>query len=412
MPTYKWEGLDNTTGRLRTGKVNAANEAAARAAAQAADVVPVTVRETRNLLGKAVQMEFGSRKASAAERAQFYRTLALAAATEAQIEKALASARVGLKRGSRLRPAIDRILQLLGTGKTPQQALKAEAAVLGAEASAVYAASERSSEPEHALEELSNITEQAGQIASGVRSALIQPAVMMFFAVVAAVVMMVYVMPNLSATFEEFGGELPLLTRILVGMSGFMAANIATLLLAAMLAVVCVIALLRREDVRLALSYASVQIPVIGTVLASMNVQRICALLGVMLSAEVPHKIALTTCADAVASPSVRARLAAAAAEVNKKSFPEVVHTYLSSLDPSLPALAEQSESGITDPGANWSRYGQFLRRDTERRVDGMTTALKPMLIALIGGGIGTMVIAFYAPMFSVFEVIGEGSGL
>ena len=410
--TYKWEGLDTATGKLRTGRVAAADEDAARLAAQNAGAIPVTVRPTRDMMGRLSHLQFGSRRATPTERASFYRTLALAAATEAQLEKALGSARLGLKKRSRLRPSLDRILQELSVGKTPQQALESESAVLGSEAAAVYSASERSSTPEHALEELSEIVEQAGQIAAGVRSALIQPAVMTCFAGLAGVVMMVYVMPSLSETFEEFGGELPLLTRIFVGMSGFMAGNIATLMLVALSAVIAGAALLRRDDVRLAASYASQRVPIVGSITTAMNTQRICALMGVMLSAGVPHRIALTTCADAVASTSVRVRLTAAATDVREHPFPEVIGNHLASLDPALQGLAEQSESGLADPGSNWSRYGQFLRRDTERRVSGMTTALKPIMGSVIGGGIGLMIIAFYLPMFGVFETISNGSGL
>ena len=197
-----------------------------------------------------------------------------------------------------------------------------------------------------------------------------------------------------------------------MGISEFLIGNLATIGSVLVLAMIAGGAIWRRPEVRLRVSQAMHTVPTLGPLLAGMSTQRVCALVGVMLSADVPHETALRICAKAVKAPAVRHGLERAADDLQDETLDVVIRTHLGSIDPSLEALAAQSMSGLKDPGANWTRYGQFKRRETERRAVGLTDALQPILIVVIGGLVGAMLIAFYLPMFTVFDVVAESSGL
>lgn len=410
--TWKWDGIDVKTGKPRSGRVAASSEDAARSAASAAGAVVVRVRPAAALTSKLKPASASVGKASPRDRASCFRTLALAWATSQPIATALEASKAGLRQRSRLRQSIDRLLGHLDRGIGEVEALRAERKVLGAEAAAVYEAASKSGTPEDALDKLAEITEQAGEIGGKVRSALLLPGVSMGFALVVVAVFMVFIMPTLADTFEQFDGELPLLTRILMGTSGFLTSNAPTVGLALIMVTGAAVWLLRRPDVRLAMSHAAHRMPVTGPILGSMSVQRICALMGVMLNADVQPEVALQTCSEAVPSRSVSERLASAAGDVHDKSLEAVVTTHLAALDMTLEALAVQSRLNPDNPGGTWTRYGDFLTRATERKVKALTDALQPTMTFVVGGIVGLIVIAFYSPMFTVFESISESSGL
>ena len=409
---YKWSGIDMRTGRLRRGKVEAENYATATAAAEDSGVVPVSVKQMGSLMVLMTSDSLGKAKASPEERAGFYRSLALAAATEKPLVYALDSALTGMKKRSRMRQAVVRMKRVLAAGGKPEEALRSEAKILGNEAAAVYEASAQTGTPEVALEELAAITEQAGEIASKVRVAMAQPVLYLVMALVAAVAMLLFVMPALEDTFTEFGGELPTPTKIVLGMSDLLVENVATIGALCVLSGIGAAALWQRDDVRLYASEAALRSPLLGPILSAMSTQRMCALIGVMLSADVPHETTLRITAESMRAPAVRRNLLNAADDLRDKTLEAAVRDRLAHIDPALEALASQSMSGMADPGSNWSRYGQFKRRETDRKVTGLADTLQPLMIVVVGGLVGGMLLAFYLPMFSVFEVVSEGSGL
>ena len=412
MTIYVWEGLDSETGKRRHGRITAQSESQVRASVAELDVAIVGIKPMSKLLEAVITGNLGRTKAKIADRSILYRSMAMAAATEKPLIFALDSALTGLKKGSKLRPAIARIRQNVQNGMDADVALDMEAVIIGEETAPVYRAAINTATPELALESLSTITEQTADIAGKVRVALIQPAIYMVMTLAAIVVVMATAIPSLADTYEDFDAELPLPTRVMIGISNFVSGNLILLGLMTLGAIAGGVILWKQPKVRMACSKFAYQIPITGSMLSSMASQRICALMGVMLSADVQHSEALQITAQAMKSPSVKHDLLQAAQGLRNSNLAEVMNAHLAHLDQALPALAEQSASGLLDAGANWTRYGAFKHRDTDRRATGLSDALEPILIMFIGVFIGALAIAFYLPMFNVFGVVSDSSGL
>ena len=410
--TYKWQGIDTGTGKLRKGRIESENATQARRVAEKMGIVVVKVKPVSELWQDLTSDALGKKRANNQDRAALYRSLAMAAATERPLAFALRSAMSGLKKRSKLRPSIERMLKDLAGNATPYAALKGEEAVLGPEAAAVYHAASQTGTPETALEELSAITEQTADIAGKVRVAMVQPTFYMAVTLLATIGLLLFVMPSMAATFADFGGEMPALTRAMMDVSDLLRGNLAVASFASMALVVGMVAIYRRPPVRMAVSKLMLVSPIVGTILRGMSTQRICALMGVMLSADVPHDTALRITADSVRSPAVKEAVLKAADDLRNVSLATSVQRHLAHIDPGLEALAEQSASGLADAGANWSRYGAFKHRDTDRKAAGLTDALQPLLLLVVGGLIFLMIAAFYMPMFSVYEVVTDNAGL
>ena len=190
-------------------------------------------------------------------------------------------------------------------------------------------------------------------------------------------------------------------------MSEFLSSNLLLLALVAVGAVVGAATALRRPRIRIALSRAALKVPVAGPLLGSVSVQRICALMGVMLSADISHSEALRTTAEATKSAAVRQDLLNVEADLKDMKLHEAMNR-LRHLDPALPALALQSGAGLADPGSNWARYGDYKHRDTSRRAAAISEALQPILITGMGVLVGVFALAFYLPMFQLFSIVTD----
>ena len=73
-------------------------------------------------------------------------------------------------------------------------------------------------------------------------------------------------------------------------------------------------------------------------------------------------------------------------------------------IDPVVPSLAQQTVSGISDPGEPWHRYGKAVAEETDRRADILKAAIEPLLIVLVGLLILVMALAVYMPMLSIYS--------
>ena len=412
MNMYTWEGLNQMTGRRCKGRMAAVSETIVRNKLTEDGVTVVSVRLLPSFMGSLVGGGTVRRKAKGAERAVLYRNLAMAAATQKPIQFALDSAQLGLKKSSRLHPAIKRIRKYIDDGDEPHVALGREAKVIGEEASAVYEAAMQTANPEIALEALSDITEQASEIASKVKGSMIQPVIYILLAVAAMFLMMMFVIPDLASMFEELGAEMPAATVQMISIAELMQNNALVVLGATVALAIGGYFLYRREDVKLTISQISHKIPIVGPIMCSMAAQRICSLMGVMLSADVAHRVALRIVSDSMKAPAIKHSLDKVSEDMHNTTLPVAIERHLSTYDRALAALAEQTVSGLDDPGSNWTRYGKFKHRETERNVTGLTNALQPLLFTFIAVFIGVMALIFYLPMFDVFTVIADSAGI
>ncbi|HDK16661.1 MAG TPA: type II secretion system F family protein, partial [Nitrospirae bacterium] len=139
------------------------------------------------------------------------------------------------------------------------------------------------------LNRLAGYIEKAMKLKSQVKSAMVYPLVVVTIAVLVIWVIMVKVVPTFARMFSQLGGVLPLPTRIIVGLSGFLAGIGGILVLLGIIGLVTFIVFFRRTDNgRLITDRIMLKLPVLGVLLKKVAVAKFTRTLGTLVGSGVP----------------------------------------------------------------------------------------------------------------------------
>lgn len=259
------------------------------------------------------------------------------------------------------------------------------------------------------LMRLATYIEKNDALQRKVKGAMVYPAVVMTVCISAAVFMLIFIIPTFAKMFQDFGGELPLPTAIVMGLS----AGLQKFWWVIVLAVVGVSAAFKRyyatEDGHRNIDGAMLKMPALGDVLLKGAVARFTRTLGTLIASGVPILSGLEitartagnkVIAEAIMTARVSIREGETVAAPLKTSgvFPPMVVQMIS--------VGEQT--GALDEML--TKIAVFYESEVDSAVDAMTSIIEPVMIVMMGGMVGGMVVAMYLPMFKLISVVA-GSG-
>jgi type IV pilus assembly protein PilC len=238
-----------------------------------------------------------------------------------------------------------------------------------------------------------------------VKSAMTYPVVVFIIAIVAVIGMLLFIVPVFAGMFATLGGELPLPTRILVGMSQLL--KWTALPVAIGLAIVAVWYGRHKNDraIREKLDPLKLKIPVFGSLFQKIAVSRFTRNFGTMIHAGVPILQAL----DIVGETSGNLVIERAARSVQESvrsghslSGPLSAHAIFPPMVVQMMAVGE--DTGALD--TMLEKIADFYDQEVEATTEQLTSLIEPLMIVILGTIIGGMIIALYMPIFSVFDLI------
>ncbi len=237
--------------------------------------------------------------------------------------------------------------------------------------------------------------------------ALIYPGVILSATVLIGALMMIFIVPTLSATFKDLKIELPLSTRIVIGTSDFVANNVIAALGLAAAGVYAGYMLVRTPRGKRAIDWFSIHAPLIGSVVRNMNAAVTARTLSSLVSSGVDIVSALDTTKKVVQNSYYREVLDKAGVAIQKGSTLASVFEAETKLYPVL--VGE-----MVDVGEETGKLPEMLLRVAtfyEEQVDAvtkdMTTIIEPVLMILIGATVGFFAISMIQPIYGIGESIG-----
>ena len=238
-----------------------------------------------------------------------------------------------------------------------------------------------------------------------IKSAMTYPVVVFVIAILAVVGMLLFIVPVFAGMFASLGGQLPLPTQILVTMSGFLKVGAIPLLIVVVLISVWWGRHKNDRAVRERLDPIKLKVPVFGNLFRKIAVARFTRNFGTMIHAGVPILQAL----DIVGETSGNIVVERAA-----KSVQDSVRTGQSlsaplSHHPVFPPMVVQMMAVGEDTGAldtMLEKIAEFYDQEVEATSEQLTALIEPLMIVVLGSIIGSMIIALYMPIFSIFNLI------
>ena len=240
-----------------------------------------------------------------------------------------------------------------------------------------------------------------------VKSAMTYPIIVLILALLAASVMLIFIVPIFARMFEDLGGTLPLPTRVAMGISDILTSIFGVLVYAGMGA--AVFGFLRwknTEQGRKVWGRVSLRIPAkIGDVIQKVALARFARTLGTLTAAGVPILQAIEITATSSGNWVIENALLK-----SRDAVREGIPIYRPLEDePVFPPMVTRmiavgEETGDVD--GMLSKIADFYESEVDAAVKALTSIIEPLMIVVVGGIVGGIIIAMYLPMFKIFELV------
>lgn len=267
-------------------------------------------------------------------------------------------------------------------------------------------AGEESGSVSESLKIVGNQMEKSHQLVKKVRGAMIYPAVIISVMIVIAILLLIFMVPTLTATFSGLGVKLPLATRVLIASSDFLIGN-TILVLSVMLALLAGgVAYYRSKAGHNLFDSLFLKIPVIGELVREVQAARSARTLSSLLSAGVDVVAALGVTADVLQNHLYKEVLLEAKAGIQKGESMSSVFARHGTLYPAF--VSEMSSVGeetgkVADMLKN---VATFYEDEVDQKTKDLSTIIEPVLMIIIGAGVGLFAISMLAPTYSLVDYI------
>ncbi len=267
-------------------------------------------------------------------------------------------------------------------------------------------AGEQAGALESLLDKIATYKEKTEAIKKKVKKALFYPAAVLAVALIVTMILLIFVIPQFESLFKGFGADLPAFTQAVISLSKFVQ-HYGVIIALVIGAAVWFFgySYKRSRKLREFMDRLALRLPIIGPILNKAAIARFARTLSTMFSAGVPLVEALESVAGATgnivyedAVMKMRDEVATGQrlqrAMENTGMFPNMV----------VQMIAVGEESGSLDTMSG--KVASFYEEDVDNAVDSMSSLLEPLIMAILGVLVGSLVIAMYLPIFKLGSVV------
>ena len=395
MEEFVWQGRDKR-GVVMKGEQLAKNANLLRAELRKQGITPTVVKpKPKPLFGGA------TKKISARDIATFSRQLATMMKSGVPIVMALEIIGGGNKNPA-MKKMVNGLRNDIEGGASIYEALSKYPVQFDELYRNLVRAGEASGVLETVLETIATYKENIESIKGKIKKALFYPATVIAVAILVCAVLMVYVVPIFKETFQDFGADLPAFTSLVFGISDILVKWFWLIGIAAAASIGAFIFFYKRSDkLRHFLDRMLLKIPVIGKVLHESSIARFARTLAVTFKAGVPLVEALDSVAGATGNTVYEKAVLHMKNDV-AVGYPVNVAMKQVNLFPhmvvQMTAIGE--EAGALD--TMLLKVAEFYEEEVSNTVDALSSLIEPMVMVIIGGLVGSIVIAMYLPIFKI----------
>ncbi len=306
----------------------------------------------------------------------------------------------------KLRVILTEIKEKVNEGSSLADALSAYPKVFTDLYRNMVGAGEQSGTLEVVLVKLADYTESQVALRSKVIGALVYPAIMAFVAMGLVTFLMIGVVPKIAKIFEDMDATLPLITRVLIGMSDIVSSYWYMVIAAGVGLYFLVRWWVRTPQGRLLVDTYSLRLPILGKLLLLISVARFASTLSTLLGSGVPILTAMTIVRNVVSNVVLQETLEKVRESVSEgqsiavplkrsEQFPPLVTHMI--------AIGERTGELEMMLG----KVAESYEAQVDRTVGMMTTLLEPVMILLMGGAVGFIALSVLLPMLRINQVVG-----
>ena len=405
MPDFAYVGLD-TAGRERRGSVHADSADAARAQLVSRRLYVVRI-EPRSEAAPPALLSRGvlaRRRIGQKQLTLFTRQLATLAQVS-PLEEALRTLSRQAER-EEVRRVLGSVHEGVVEGRRLADAMAREPKSFPPLYRAMVAAGESSGTLPQILERVAALLERQAQVRGKVLSTLAYPMVLALVAAFVVFALMIFVVPKVVEQFQDVGQRLPLLTRIVIGLSNFLSSWWWALLILIFLAVLAAGRALREEGLRMKFDALLLRLPLIGRLIRDLHAARMARTLSTMIASRLPLLEGLRLTTETVHNRVLRAASADIAESIRTGGSLSGALRRAGVFPPLLVYLAASGEaSGKLD--LMLERAADYLEREFDSFTSTALSLLEPAIIVVMGAIVALIVLSILLPILQLDTLAG-----
>lgn len=397
MKRFKYKAKDKD-GRDYEGEVEAANEAAAIKLLRQRNLFVISLGPVRSLPFASL-LKFRN-KIGSGEITNFTRQLATMVNAGLPITESLLILRT--QASGKMSKTVAQILADVEEGQSLSSAMERHRGVFSKTYIALIKSGETGGVLDEVLMRLSDNLEKQEEFRGKVKGALIYPAIIVIGMVAVGLVMVIFVIPKMTSLYEQFDAELPITTRILIGISDFMI-KFWPLVVLGVGGLIWGFKVYRNTPAgKLRTDELFLKIPIAGDLQRQIILTEVSRTLSLMVGSGVSILEGLTITSGVVTNRVISDALTDAGKLV-EKGFP--VALSFSKHPEAFPFIFSQMVSVGEETGKMdevLEKVSHVFEVESEQKVKALTAAIEPLILIVLGVGVAFLVISVILPIYNL----------
>ena len=299
---------------------------------------------------------------------------------------------------SRLRAVLGDVEEKIRGGMALSAAFAAQGPIFPRIYTASILAGERSGALDDVLARYVAYMRRGVEIRRKLRGALSYPLFLLMASMGMVVFLTAYVVPRMSSLFEGFNRELPWVTSVVIGLSNFVGGNFYWLAPAVIGGAAALVIWTRTPSGALMLDRLLLRLPIVSQLIKQLAIAQVTRSLATLLAGGITLVESWEIAAEAVTNRELRARSAATLPMIQEgRSFTESLESagWIPPLALDMIGVGERSGS----LREMLEEVAEFYDKESEVRLEQLTTVLEPAILLVMGGVVVTILLAIYLPI-------------
>ncbi len=409
MPTTYAYKVRDKSGKILTGSLDADNTALVANRLRQMGYVPIAIDKKA---GPGVKREIPipgiSNRVKLKEIAVFSRQFATMINAGLTLLRSLAilSAQTS---NTHFQTVIDQVRTDIESGSSLSQALNRHPKQFSRLYVSMIRAGETGGNLDRTLSDLATTIEKQVELRGKIRSAMTYPIMVLLLVTGILGAMLLFIVPIFKKMYDQLGGKLPAPTQLLISISNVVVHGAPFVVAGAVGLAFAYKRWVRTDTGRAARDQLLLRVPIFGGLIRKTAMARFASTLSTLLSSGVPVLESLEITADTVSNVVVAKGVHAVADGAKRGeplTRPLLEHPVFPPMVTQMMAVGE--ETGALD--SLLAKVANFFEEEVQRTVEALTSLLEPLLIVVLGGAVGSMVVALYLPMFDIIKLVGNNN--
>jgi type IV pilus assembly protein PilC len=392
---FEWSGTDRN-GKIVRGEMKASGENQVFSALRRQSITPKKIKKCRMSSGRPIKQK---------DVAIFTRQLATLLQAGIPIFQALDILARGSNNPKFMRLVTD-IRADIETGASLSSALKKYPNYFDALYCNLVYSGESAGVLDQLLERLALYMEKTVAMKSKIKSALMYPGIVLFVAIIAIAIIMIFVVPTFKQVFNSFGAELPVVTMMVLAASDFFVKYWFVLIGILAIGIFCFTRALKTSvALRDIVDRVMLKLPIFGSLVEKASVARWTSTLATMSAAGVP----IIESMESVGGASGNYVYEKGTRQIQKEISTGTSLTVAMANTSIFPAMVLQMTAIGEESGAlsqMLSKVAEMYEQEVDTMVSGLSSLIEPLIMVMLAVMVGFVVVAMYLPIFKLGDVV------